>query len=341
MTRGQENECTTCFVVRQEEFRSRKGRIMNRLSLAKLQKGKYVSHDIGTVCFGSFMMLFCMVLGGLDAWAADPNMWRPEIAVRNDKCIVHEPIQLTISHKNTSAEVRRFTPTKPSSVTVIRDGVSTNTFFLFQTWDEQESDRAVGAIGVPPGDEYVETYWLLLGRSNVREQWTFLFEEAGDYTMYFPDLGGTAVDVTVFAATEESDLAGQAVFSLAAAAVFLGEEQRKDREKGVVDLQTVCSTHASGKHAPYAALALARRLWREEGKATFDLHKYYKYVDVIIEKHPAHHLSDKAYYMRVKGLNKEGKKDRVVECLDALGKRHPKSKYVKRIESEFGVKKRK
>lgn len=316
---------------------------MNRFSLARLKKGKYVSHNIRTVCFGSYLMLFCMMLGGSDAWAADPNMWRPEIAVRNDKSIVHEPIQLTIAHRNTSGKVRQFTPTKPSSVTVIRHGVTTNTFFLFQTWDEQESesDIAVGAIDVPPGDEYVETYWLLLGRTNVREQWTFLFDEAGDYTMYFPDLGCAAVDVTVFAAAEESDLAGQAVFSLAAAAVFLGEEQRKDREKGVDDLQAICAKHASAKHAPYAALALARRLWREEGKATFDLQKYYKYVDLIIEKHPAHHLSDEAYYMRVKGLNKEGKKDRVVEYLDVLEKQHPKSKYVKKIESEFGVKKRK
>lgn len=282
-----------------------------------------------------------MMLGGSDAWAADPNMWRPEIAVRNDKCIVHEPIQLTIAHKNTLEEVRQFTPTKPSSVTVIRGGVSTNTFLLFQTLDEQESDRAVGAIDVPPGDEYVETYWLLLGRTNVREQWTFLFDEAGDYTLYFSDLGGAAVDVTVFAATEESDLAAQAVFSLAAAAVFLGEEQRNDREKGVVDLQSICAKHVSGKHAPYAALALARRLWREEGKATFDLQKYYEYVDVIIEKHPVHYLNDEAYYMRAKGLNKEGKKDRVVECLDALVKQHPKSKYARIIESEFGVEKRK
>jgi len=274
------------------------------------------------------------------AFAETDNI-NTSISVRENKVLLREPIQIEVSMKNISNETQGIKPIKPSVAMISRNGDPQQKFHLFETWREQISDIGIGPIEVQPGNELLENYWLLLGRTSLRDDWEFLFPKPGHYTVSFPDYGDEDVKFDVVSASDTDDISAGQIFSVASAAVFLGEEQRKDKEKGVEDLQTICSKHASGKYAPYAALALARHLWREEGNATFDLQKYYKYVDVIIEKHPAHYLSDKAYYMRAKGLNKEGKKDRVVECLDALRKQHPKSKYARIIESEFEVKKRK
>jgi hypothetical protein len=150
------------------------------------------------------------------------------------------------------------------------------------------------------------------------------------------------VEFDIVSSNDTNDRPGEKNFSLAAAAILHGE-QFLMAEKGVSDLQLICSKYESSVYAPYAALVLARRLYREPGEVEFDLKKYCKYLDIIISEHPNHYLQDKAYYMRAsglmreEGLTRERRNSIIYECLDVLKEKHPNSRFINRLKTEYGV----
>lgn len=289
------------------------------------------------------LYLVFLVMGMCSAWkvGAGTDMWRIELSLSKKTFIEREPIAVKIEHRNVSTTPRAFFPKKPSAINVSFNGDGPKKYYYFETLAEQVEDLGVLPITIQPQQTHLEEYWLLLGKTNLRNDWEFLFEKPGSYSVSFLNYNDEKVKFDVVSASNAVDVSGRQLFSVASAALFLGEDQRKDKKKGIKDLQRICSKHDTGKYAPYAALTLASHFWGEKGKTLFDLQKYYQYVNIIIEKHPEHPLVEKAFYMRAKGLNREGKNDCIFECLNALKKRRPKSKYIKIIKTEFRLKKRK
>jgi hypothetical protein len=258
------------------------------------------------------------------------------IATPQNEFLTKEPIQVRFEYTNSSSVELVLKTARPSQANLRRNGGAPTRCYLFETVAEQVGDIGRSPVKLQPGESHLEIQWLLLGKSNLRDDWEFLTQEPGQYTLSFPELGDKTIQFTVRISERVEDVQSRDLFTLPAAAVFLNEDRRKDKAKGILDLQEICQKVPVSAFAPYAAYGLAARLWKMRGPE-FDAAAYNEHVQIIINHHQRHYLREEALYLLAQSFHRQGKRKELGECLDRLSKEYPNSLFINKSERTFGL----
>ena len=289
-----------------------------------------------------FVAFWISCAGFQAAYSAEPgdSPWRISMSTNKAEYLVREPVLVAFERQNTSDRVQTLFPVRPYALMVEKEGHEQSRYILFQTGAEQKGKREKPRVKVAPNAKEARSFWIVLAvpDGSARWIWDFLFPTAGTWTLVLPEDPRATVSFEVVEPVTEQDRKAADLFTPLAVGFFLGDPPVREC---IPNLTRICTECPGSRYAPYAAIALARRLARrrysKDRDITRDLSEYKNYLDLIIDKRKDSAFHDEALQLLAGGYIRRGEKQDAAEVVARLAKEHPGSPYMAKIRQDYRI----